>query len=135
MTRPENVALVENAFVAFEKGDVETINSLLDPGVNVRISQDLANAGTWSGVDGFWASVNSWLEAWDEYRIEATSLEAPDDRHVLAEVHQSATGRASRAPVELTTYFLFEIRDGACTRYELHPSREAALRAIDSPPR
>jgi ketosteroid isomerase-like protein len=136
MTDPRrNVELVRGAFAAFERGDVEAINRLLDPGVEVSISHELANAGTWSGVEGFWTSIGSWLEAWDEYRIELRDLDTPDDRNVIAEAHQTAIGRASGVPVELTTFFLFEIRDELCTRYGLYATREAALAAIESAPR
>jgi ketosteroid isomerase-like protein len=131
----ENIALVREAFAAFESGDVEAVNRLLDPGVEVSISQELANAGTWSGIEGFWTSIASWMEAWDEYRIELRGFDTPDDRNVIAETHQIATGRTSGVPVELTTFFLFEIRDGLCTRYALYASREAALAAIESAPR
>ena len=133
--REENIALARDAFAAFERGDVDALNRLLDPAIEVTISQELANAGTWTGIDGFWASVRSWLEAWDEYRIELQDLETPDDRNVIAEAHQTATGRMSGVPVELTTFFVFEIRNGLCTRYGLYASREAALAAIESAPR
>jgi ketosteroid isomerase-like protein len=133
--RERNLELVRDAFAAFERGDVDAMNRLLDPAIEVTISQELANAGSWTGIDGFWASITSWLEAWDEYRIELADLETPDDRNVIAEAHQTATGRASGVPVELTTYFVFEIRDELCTRYGLYATREAGLAAIESAPR
>lgn len=128
--RERNRESVERAFEAFRSGDVETVNAGLDPDIEVVISDKLANSGTWSGVDGFWESISSWLEAWDEYRIDVRSIEAPDDHHVLVEAQQTATGRSSGVPVELTTYFLFEVNDGISTRYELHASHEDAMAAI-----
>jgi len=128
--RERNRELIERAFEAFENGDVEAVNAGLDPEIEVVISDQLANSGRWVGVDGFWESVSSWLEAWDEYRIEVRSIETPDDHHVLVEALQTATGRSSGVPVELATYFVFEVHDGISTRYELHASREDALAAI-----
>jgi ketosteroid isomerase-like protein len=128
--RSRNRALVERAFAAFQSGDVAGVNALLDPAIEVVISDQLANSGTWSGIDGFWESVSSWLEAWDEYTIDLRSIDTPDDHHVIAETFQTATGRASGVPVELTTYFLFEVREGRAARYELHPSRDAAIAAM-----
>ena len=58
------------------------------------------------------------------------SIETPDEHHVLVEAQQTATGRASGVPVELLTYFLFEVHDEVSTRYELHASREDAIAAI-----
>jgi ketosteroid isomerase-like protein len=128
--RARNTELVERAFAAFRTGDVDTVNSFLDPGVEVVISDRLANSGRWSGVDGFWESIGGWLEAWDEWNIELRGTETPDDRHVIAETLQTATGRASGVPVELTAFFLFELRDGRAIRHELHPSRDDALAAV-----
>jgi ketosteroid isomerase-like protein len=128
--RAQNRALVEQAFAAFQSGDVAGVNALLDPAIEIVISDQLANPGTWSGVDGFWEAVSIWLEAWDEFKIDLRSIDTPDDHHVIAETLQTATGRASGVPVELSTYFLFEVRGGRTARYELHPSREAAIAAM-----
>jgi ketosteroid isomerase-like protein len=128
--RERNIALTRDAFEAFQRGDVEAVNSFIDPEIRIRISDDLANSGTWSGVEGFWESIGSWLDAWDNFEIEVLSIDAPDDAHVIVEAHQTATGRASGVPVELTTYFAYELIDGKATVYELHATREAALAAI-----
>ena len=128
--RDRNRALVTEAFEAFQRGDVEAVNAGLDPEIEVMISDELANSGEWVGVEGFWKSISSWLEAWDDYEIEVRSIDTPDDHHVIVEALQTATGRASGVPVDLTTYFVFEVHDGISTRYELHASRDAAMAAI-----
>ena|SRR5688572_17169711 len=126
----ENRALVEEAYAAFERGDVETINRFLDPNIEVTISDELMNAGTWHGIDGFWQSVTSWLEAFDNYSVAVHSVDTPDDHHAIVEAHQTATGSASGVPVELTTYFVYRIEDRRAVRYELHATRGAAMAAI-----
>ena len=128
--REQNRELVADAFDAFQRGDVEALNAGLDPEIEVMISDRLANSGTWRGVEGFWESVSTWLEAFDDYRLEVRSIDTPDDHHVLVEARQTAKGRASGVPVELTTYFLFEVHEGLSTRYELHASREDAEAAV-----
>ena len=128
--RERNRELAARAFDAFQRGDVEAVNSALDPEIEVVIADGLANAGTWHGIDGFWESVATWLEAFDDYKVEVQGIETPDDDHVIVEARQTAKGRASGVPVELTTYFLFEMREGISTRYELHASRDDAMAAI-----
>ena len=128
--RERNRELVATAFDAFQRGDVEAVNAHLDPDIDVRIAGDLANAGAWKGIDGFWESISSWLEAFDDYSVEVESIETPDDDHVIVAAHQTAKGRSSGVPVELTTYFLFEVHDGISTRYEIHGSRDGAVAAI-----
>ena len=128
--RERNRELVAAAFEEFQRGDVEAVNRRLDPEIDVMISDRLANSGTWKGVDGFWEATSSWLEAWDEYSIEVIGIETPDDEHAVVEARQTAKGRLSGVPVELTTYFVFWIDDEITKRYELHASREDALAAI-----
>jgi ketosteroid isomerase-like protein len=128
--RDRNRELVVTAFDAFKRGDVEAVNGWLDPEIDVRIADDLANSGTWKGIDGFWESISSWLEAFDDYSVEVESIETPADDHVIVAAHQTAKGRSSGVPVELTTYFMFEVHDGISTRYEIHGSRDGALAAV-----
>ena len=128
--RDRNHELTARAFEAFQRGDVEAVNAALDPEIDVKIADELANAGTWKGIDGFWESISSWLEAFDDFRVDVESIETPDDDHVIVEAHQTAKGRASGVPVELTTYMLFEVRDGISKRYEIHASRDSAMAAI-----
>jgi ketosteroid isomerase-like protein len=128
--RERNRAQVAEAFEAFQRGDVEALNAGLDPEIEVVISDRLANSGTWTGIDGFWEATSSWLEAFDDYSIETLAIETPDDEHVVVEARQTAKGRASGVPVELTTYFVFWVEAGISTRYELHASRDDAMAAI-----
>jgi ketosteroid isomerase-like protein len=128
--RERNRAFTAEAFAAFQRGDVDAVNAGLDPEIEVVISDELANSGRWRGVEGFWESVSTWLEAFDDFSIEVQSIETPADDHVIVEARQTAKGRASGVPVELTTYFVFEVHDGVTTRYELHASREDAMAAI-----
>ena len=126
-----NREIAVKAFDAFGRRDVEALNALLDPEIEVFISDQLGASGTWSGIDGFWESLSGWLEAFDDdYRIELLSIDTPDDKHVIVEARQFARGRSSGVPVELVTYFMFELRDGRAVRYELHASREDAHAAI-----
>ena len=128
--RERNRELVAAAFEAFQRGDTEAVNAGLDPEIEVVISDRLANSGRWSGIDGFWEATVSWLEAFDDYSIEVQSIDTPDDEHVIVEARQTAKGRSSGVPVELTTYFVFWVEDAISRRYELHASRDDAVAAI-----
>jgi hypothetical protein len=74
--------------------------------------------------------VTAWNEAWGEIDTNVVSVEAPDDRHVIAEIHQTATGDASGVPVEMVVFYLLEIRDGKAVRFHIHADRDAALEAV-----
>ncbi len=65
-----------------------------------------------------------------EGRNTIVSFSHPDEHHVIAEVHQEAVGAGSGVPVEMTLYYLFEIRNGRAVRLHMYPDREAALCAV-----
>ena len=74
--------------------------------------------------------ITAWSEAWGvaaEPRSSASS--EPDDRHLIVEVHQAATGAGSGVPVEMTLFCLFEFRDDKVVRLHLYAERDEALEA------
>jgi ketosteroid isomerase-like protein len=122
--------LIRDAFEAFEARDGEAVIGFLHPDVESRVFPPLLNTGVWQGYDGFLQMTAAWEDAFGEVSYDVRDLEAPDDRHVLAAVHQAATGAESGVPVELDVYFLFELEDGRVVRFQVHATRESALGAL-----
>jgi ketosteroid isomerase-like protein len=129
VSEPErNFELVRNAFEAFAADPGQTL--FIHPEVECYVSPRLMNAGTWHGIDGYREMVKSWGEAWADLRFEVVELDAPDDRHVLATMRQTAAGRESGVPVEMNVVFLFEIEGGRARRLHIYTDRESAEAAI-----
>lgn len=113
---------------AFNRGDVEAILAMLDRDVEVFSHADTGNEGRYRGHDGYLLWLESWLEAWDEFRIEVREVEPVDDETVLAITDQAGRGQGSGVVVTRGGItFAFTIREGLVTRIGLYLDRETAL--------
>jgi hypothetical protein len=132
--RKRNAQLFREATDAWNRRDVEAVLEFLHPSVETHVAVALANTGTWHGIEGFGEMAAGWEEVWGELNYEVVATETPDDSHVIAEVHQTATGVHSGVPVELTTFYLAEIsEDERALRLHIYPDRESAVAAISTP--
>jgi len=128
--RERNVEMARAGLEAFNRGDSEAVTAILHPEIETHVSPRMMNAGTRHGIEGFRKSVEGWGDAWENLHFEILELEAVDERHVLATVHQTAVGRESGVPVEMDAVLLFEVDDARARRFHVHPDRESALAAI-----
>ena len=128
--REYNERLIGEGMEAFNRGDLAALAAIFDERLESRVGPGLANAGTWQGTKGFEEMVVTWGEAFETQRNTIVSFSHPDEHHVIAKVHQEAVGAGSGVPVEMTLYYLFEIRDGRAVRLHMYPDHEAALRAV-----
>jgi ketosteroid isomerase-like protein len=114
-------------FEAFNAGDQGRLVEMLAEDVQVFASPELANAGEYRGREGYLRWIEPWVDAWQDLGMDIKDVTPVGDRHVLAEVHQTAHGRAG-IEVSMDVAFLFEIRDDGRVGYlALHPHRDAAL--------
>jgi ketosteroid isomerase-like protein len=128
--RQRNEALVRTGIEAINRGDLEAVTALLDPEIESHVASGLGNPGTWHGIDGYWTMVTSWLEAFASQRINVGAIEFADDAHAVAEVRVEAVGAGSGVPVEMTFYYMLEIRDERAVRFHIYATRDAALQAV-----
>src|SRR5258707_10729011 len=85
---------LRQGYEALNRGDVSAVLALIDEDI-VWIEGDRSlGAGEHHGRDSFTAFLHSWLDAFEEFRIELTDV-IDRDEHVVAVGHQSGTGRAS----------------------------------------
>jgi ketosteroid isomerase-like protein len=129
-SRERNEQLVREGTDAFNRGDMDAVVLLMDERIESHVAPGLGNAGTWRGRDGFAEMVATWVEAFESQTNTIVSMQHPDDRHVIAEVHQAAVGAGSGVPVEMTLFYLYEIRDERAVRLQLHPDYESAMAAV-----
>jgi ketosteroid isomerase-like protein len=120
--------LVRRGMEAFNRGDFPTLLALLDDDVEVFSHPDTGNPGSFRGHDGYLEWAASWLEAWDDFRVEIREVEELDDEHVIAVTDQFARGKGSGVDVSRRgVTFAFRLREGRATRLGLFADREAAL--------
>ena len=113
-------------FEAFNAGDHQALLSLLAEDVEVFASPELANAGRFHGHDGYVKWIEPWADAWDALDMEVNQTTPVGERHVVAEVHQTAQGRAG-IEVSMDVAFVFEIQDGLVSYLALMPTADQAI--------
>jgi ketosteroid isomerase-like protein len=122
-------ALLREGIAAFHRGDEEAVLAVLDPDVEVFTPPELGNAGTFHGHEGYTAWIESWLEAWEEFRIEPIEIEQFGDEFIVL-MDARGRGKGSGAEVSLLIWWLYTVPVDRATRVHLYPTREGALAAL-----
>jgi ketosteroid isomerase-like protein len=123
----ERIALVRRGHTAYETGDVEAVGEILDPELIVFAPPDVGNPGTFHGPEGFAQWAGHWNEAWEDFSQELTGVEAIGERHAIADVHQTARGRASGVELEQDASYVYEVRGGRAVYLAIYLDRERAV--------
>jgi ketosteroid isomerase-like protein len=111
---------------AFNDGDVARMLAALSEDVEVYASPEMANAGHFTGHDGFVSWITAWTDAWDEVSAEVTDNAPVGERRVVTTVHQEGRGRGG-IEVSMELAFLFDVGDdGLCTYLAMLPTPEEA---------
>lgn len=116
---------------AFNDGDVPRMLAALTEDVEVYASSEMANAGRYSGHDGFVSWISSWTDAWEEVTAEVTDNTPVGGRHVVTTIHQEGRGRGG-IEVNMQLAFLFDVNDdGLCSFLAMLPTPEEAVRMAE----
>ena len=116
---------------AFNDGDLPRMVAALTEDVQVYASPEMANAGEYSGHDGFVTWITAWTDAWEEVAADVTDTTAVGERHVVTTIHEEGRGRAG-IEVSMDLAFLFDVNDeGLCTFLAMLPTPEEAIRMAE----
>jgi uncharacterized protein len=124
-----NVDALRRGYEALNSGDLSEVHALLHPDIEWQEDGAAPEAGVHQGRDTFETFLRSWLESFNDFRIEPEQIVEDDDR-LIALVHQSGTGRASGIEVEVRIAHVWTIKDGRAVRWQSYPSREEALASV-----
>jgi uncharacterized protein len=119
--------IAQEAFAAFNRGDIDGVLELCDPEIVIRDPQRTGR--TFHGPDGVREFFDEWLENWREYRSEPVEfLESGDQTFV----HAVQSGRGKRSGIEIhqDLFIVFRMRDGKFVEYQLYTEREDALGSL-----
>jgi ketosteroid isomerase-like protein len=124
-------ALAQAGMDAFNDGDVPRMLAALAEDVEVYASPEMANAGQYSGHDGFVTWIIAWTDAWEEVTAEVTDNTPVGDRHVVTAIHQEGRGRGG-IEVSMDLAFLFDVNEGGtCDFLAMLPTAEEAIRMAE----
>ena len=130
----ENVEIMRRVFEEFqagmERGDLaDRFEETVAEDSEFITAVPLEGRSVWRGREGFAEFMRAWTENFEDWSIRLERLiDAGDDR-VVGLTHQSATGKASGAPVELNLGTVAELKYGRVVRMRNYLTHAEALEA------
>ena len=124
----ENVDLVRSIYAAWERGDWRSAE-WAHPQFELNIA-DGPEPDIWIGRAAMAESWQRYLNAWEDYRIEAEEFRELDDERVLVLNHYTGRRRTSGLEIGETgtkPAAIFHVRDGKVTRLVGYNDRERAF--------
>ena len=122
-----NVAIVQQMFDAWNRGDYDAARAFFDPGVEVECALGADFDGTYRGHAGLAKLMRFW-GAFGTFRTEIDRCFPAGDA-VVTLLHHHATGKRSGLDVEMRNWQVFTFREDKVIRYELFRTEADALKA------
>jgi uncharacterized protein len=124
----ENVEIVRRGYEAFDRGDIQTVLSLIDSEIEIRVDRAFPEWEPFYGRDGFMSFMQAWLEPWESYRIEIDELIDVGER-VLVVLREFGRRKDTGFEVEQRSYHVWTLKDGRAVRHDSFFERSNALEA------
>jgi ketosteroid isomerase-like protein len=107
----DNVDVIEGAWAAWAKGDVEAATAIVAPEGEIHAPESLPWGGTYIGPEGFQAMLGALVSSFSQIKSTPTKVLGADDDHVI--VLSETKGRTKAGnPVEVTAVWVYKLRDG-----------------------
>ena len=124
-----DVEVVRAAFDAYLRGDEPAMLELVAPDVVVTQFPDQIDVHDYHGHEGLRQVMADWIGTWADWSIELLDAREADGL-VLATAAQRGRGKGSGAPMQNEVAFLFTLRAGTITRWQMFHSEREALEAV-----
>ena len=120
-----NVEIVELAYQAFLKGDVDSVVDLLHPDTHWSVPRIVPQGGQWHGVDGVRDFFEGVRAAWDPIvlTLETVGEVGPN----LVAAMATVSGVLAGGEVSYGSIHVFTVEDGKITRFREYLDLDAAL--------
>jgi ketosteroid isomerase-like protein len=124
-----NVAVVRQAWEAYQRRDNEAALALYDPEIEVDLrGEERVDARVYYGLEGVQEFFRDLHASFREMKVEVEEwIDAGDQ--VIAMVRSYGRGKRSRVPVEMLEAHLWTVHDGLLLRLQVFATRAEALAA------
>jgi ketosteroid isomerase-like protein len=125
----DNVDVIESAFSAFRKGDIETVLSYFADSAEIVAPGSLPWGGSYEGPEGMRTFLAKALEHFTEFKAVPEKVLGADDNHVI--VIAKTKGRAKGGgTIEGSNVWIYQLRDGLIADAESWGDTAQVLQAL-----
>ena len=126
----ENVEIVRDAVVAYNRRDLDTLLAYCADDVDYRaVEGALDDRGPIHGKDAVRAYFQDWLDTFDDLKAEPLELIDAADEQVVTVLRFGGRAKLSGVETDLTFAVVYTIRDGKIVRGREYWTRDEALEA------
>jgi uncharacterized protein len=125
----DNVDVIQGAWDAFGRGDVEGASAVADPSAEFVVPEALPWGGTYHGPDGFRQLLAATAQHFDKFTPKPEKVLGADDDHVVVLAH--VTGRSKKGKdLDIHAVWLYKMRNGQVTRADVFVDTTQMLEVV-----
>ena len=125
----DNVDVVQGAWDAFGRGDIDAVLEAIAPSAETRLPESLPWGGTYAGPDGFRDFLTKLRDSWDQFSATPHKVLGADDNHVVVLAKTKGRTKAG-ATIEGKTIWIYQLRDGKIADAESFGDTAQLLEAL-----
>jgi ketosteroid isomerase-like protein len=126
----ENVEIVRDAVVAYNRGDLDTLLAYCADDIDYRaVEGALDDRGPMHGKDAVRAYFQDWLDTFDDLKAEPLELIDAADEQVVTVLRFGGRAKLSGVEADLTFAVVYTLRDGKVARGREYWTKDQALKA------
>jgi ketosteroid isomerase-like protein len=125
----DNVDVVQGAWDAFGRGDMDAVLDAIAPAAETRVPETLPWGGTYAGPEGFGDFVAKLYESFEQFSATPDKVLGADDNHVI--VTAKVKGRTKGGTtIENRAVWIYQLRDGRIADAETFGDTAQVLQAL-----
>ena len=125
----DNVDVVQGAWDAFGRGDIDAVLEAIAPSAETRLPESLPWGGTYAGPDGFRDFLTKLGDSWDQFSATPQKVLGADDNHVVVLAKTKGRTKAG-ATLEGNAIWIYQLRDGKIADAESFGDTAQVLEAL-----
>jgi ketosteroid isomerase-like protein len=126
----ENVEIVRDAVVAYNRGDLDTLLAYCADDIDYRaVEGALDDRGPMHGKDAVRAYFQDWLDTFDDLKAEPLELIDAADEQVVTVLRFGGRAKLSGVEADLAFGVVYTLRDGKVARGCEYWTKDQALQA------
>jgi ketosteroid isomerase-like protein len=124
---PELEDLTRGIIHAYRRGDLEWLLEHTDPEIEIVQVPEIPDARTYTGRNGMVEALLDWPRQWEDFRVEPQRIFAPDPGNLIVIAVHGGRPRSMDIEVEAEIVFVFRLRGGRLTRWDMFLTLDEAL--------